>query len=331
MKARKKTGFATFIKWFFIWLMIFMVVMIPGRMLFEKFGGIRIFSGEENLFEQMEPIVDPNSPFFETFNDSERVNVIVMGTHDELTDTIMLGSFDLKNQHVDIISIPRDTYFERPEANSPAARKINAVYRNGRAVGTATAVSQLLMGVPIHYYAVVTFDGVEKIVDSMGGVPMDIPFRMRYDDPTDKPPLRIDIPAGEQVLDGDHAVQFLRFRKSNSGKGYPDGDIGRVKAQQKFIKSAFKESLGLGFPKVAKTVLDNVDSDLTAGMALKIAAKAVGLDASSIETYTVPGEARTKKGTSYWIPDSVGIETMLYEIYSYSKEESEDGKMTQND
>ena len=97
-------------------------------------------------------------------------------------------------------------------------------------------MSDLLLGMPIHYYAMVDYDGVSTIVDSMGGIPMDIPFRMRYNDPYDKPPLHIDIPEGQQILDGEHAVQFLRYRH-----GYPEGDIGRVKAQQAFMKAAFKQ------------------------------------------------------------------------------------------
>jgi hypothetical protein len=80
------------------------------------------------------------------------------------------------------------------------------------------------MGMPIHYYVVVDYDAVKKVVNSMGGVPMDIPFHMYYSDPYDKPPLSIDIPKGHQVLNGDKAVEFLRFRKGAEGyEGYPGG------------------------------------------------------------------------------------------------------------
>ncbi|MDD4583950.1 MAG: LCP family protein [Eubacteriales bacterium] len=306
-----------FIKQLLIWFLIFTAALIPARILLNRVGDVRVFQGTENLMEEMDILVDPNSPFFEAFQDSERVNVLLLGINDGLSDTIMLGSYDMKNQHVDVISIPRDTYYDRPEANSPAARKINAIYRKGTAVGTAEAVSDILMGIPIHYYVVVSYDGIGKIVDSIGGVPVDVPFHMYYKDPTDKPPLYIDIPEGPTIIDSRNVEQYLRFRKGSPGyPSYPEGDIGRVKAQQNFVKSAFKESLGLGLPKVAKTVLKNVDSDLDLAIALKITKKAVGLSGSDIETYLTPGDPGTKNDASYWWVDSQGVEDMLKEIYS---------------
>ena len=173
------------------------------------------------------------------------------------------------------------------------------------------------MGIPINYYAVISYDGIGNIVDAIGGVPMDITFHMHYEDPTDDPPLYIDFPKGHVVLTSKNVQEFLRFRKGSPGyEGYPEGDIGRVKAQQEFMKSAFRESLGFGLPKVAKTVLENVDSDLDLAMALKITAKATGLTKDDIETYLTPGEAGTKNGASYWWPDKDGIKKMLEQIYS---------------
>lgn len=311
----------TFIKQFILWFLIFTVIFVPAKYLFDRIGGIRVFQGNENLMKEMDTLVDPRSPFFEAFQDSQRVNILLLGVNDGLSDTIMLGSYDMKNQHVDVISIPRDTYYDRPEADSPAARKINAIYRNGTAVGTAEAVSDLLMGIPINYYAVVSYKGIGKIVDSIGGVPLEIPFHMYYKDPTDKPPLFIDIPEGPTIIDSSNVEEYLRFRKGSPGyPSYPEGDIGRVKAQQEFVKSAFKESLGFGLPKVAKTVLKNVDSDLNLSMAIKITAKAAGLSGEDIETYLTPGEPGTKNGASYWWVDEEGIEDMLMEIYSIRTE-----------
>jgi LCP family protein required for cell wall assembly len=311
----------TFIKQFILWFLIFTVIFVPAKYFFDRIGGIRVFQGNENLMKEMDTLVDPRSPFFEAFQDSQRVNILLLGVNDGLSDTIMLGSYDMKNQHVDVISIPRDTYYDRPEADSPGAHKINAIYRNGTAVGTAEAVSDLLMGIPINYYAVVSYKGIGKIVDSIGGVPVEIPFHMYYKDPTDKPPLFIDIPEGPTIIDSSNVEEYLRFRKGSPGyPSYPEGDIGRVKAQQEFVKSAFKESLGFGLPKVAKTVLKNVDSDLNLSMAIKITAKAAGLSGENIETYLTPGEPGTKNGASYWWVDEEGIEDMLMEIYSIGTE-----------
>lgn len=313
-------------------LVVITVLMLPLRYVVDQVGGIRIFSGEENLMEQMTPIaVDPNSPFYEAFQSKDRVNVLLLGVNDGMTDTIMLGSYDMKHQHVDVISVPRDTYYER-NGYKGASLKINSIYhgsKNGGAVGTATAISEVLQGMPIHYYVVVDYAGVKNIVDTIEGVQMEIPFRMKYDDPTDKPPLHIDIPAGLQTIDSSNVVEFLRFRHANSGSGYksyPEGDIGRVRMQQEFMKQAFKQSLGFQLPKVAKSVLDNVDSDLGIGIATGIATKATGLTAEDIETYTLPGKSGMIGGLSFWKQDEAATQDMLMQIYSIGDDEEEEAQ-----
>jgi LCP family protein required for cell wall assembly len=314
-----------FLKTFVTGFLIFTVLLVPIQWGLSAVGNIRLFSGSEKLMDDMPLLVDPNSPFFEAFKDKNRVNILVLGVNDGMTDTLMLGSYDLDAKHVDVISIPRDTYYAREGANSAAEKKINSIYSVDKAVGTATAVSDLLMGMPINYYVVVDYDAVKEVVNSMGGVPMNITFHMHYNDPYDKPPLKIDIPEGYQVLNGDKAVEFLRFRKGSGGyAGYPEGDIGRIKAQQEFVKSAFRQALGFSLPKVVKTTLDNVDSDLPLGMATKLAANTVGLDGEDMQTIMIPGKSGTKDGLSYWFPDEEGIEEMLTQIYQTAPEDGEE-------
>lgn len=307
----------TFLKTFVVGFLVFTIVLAPTNYALEKIGGIRLFSGTENLMRDMPYLVDEDSQFVEAFKDKNRVNVLLIGVNGGMTDTLMLGSYDLDDQRVDIISIPRDTYYPREGKNDPASKKINAIYNSDKAVGTAMAVSDVLMGMPINYYAVIKYEGVRKIVDSMGGVPMNITFHMHYNDPYDKPPLKIDIEEGYQILDGDKSIEFLRFRKGSGGyPGYTEGDIGRVKAQQEFVKSAFRQAIGFSFPKVTTTVLNNVDSDISIGMATKIGARAVGLRGEDLNTYMIPGKSGTKNDASYWFPDEAGIEAMLMQIYN---------------
>ncbi len=323
----------TFLKTFIVGLLIFTIVLVPIQWGLSLVGNVRVFSGKENLMKDMPKLVDKNSPFFEAFKDTKRVNVLLIGVNDGMTDTLMLGSYDLDAQHVDVISIPRDTYYPREGADSAAERKINSIYSVHKAVGTAEAVSDILQGMPINYYVVVDYKTVKKVVDSMGGVPMNITFHMHYNDPYDDPPLKIDIPEGYQVLDGDTSVEFLRFRHSNPGSGYPsypEGDIGRIKAQQEFVKSAFRQAIGFSLPKVVKTTLDNVDSDLPLGMATKLAAKAVGLKGDNIQTIMIPGESGTKDGLSYWFADEDKVKDMLTQIYDVQPDTKDGSTDTKN-
>ncbi|MGI6751595.1 MAG: LCP family protein [Anaerovoracaceae bacterium] len=318
--SRAKTNKSSKMKTFIIFFCFTMVLATTGF----TFAGSAIKNvlnapilgtkPQANLMDEMTPLVDPDSPFYEAFKDKKRINLLMVGLNQGLTDTIMVASFDTEQKHVDLISIPRDTYYERKGFNSEAERKINAAYRKD-IKNTAYAVSDVLEGMPIHCYAVVEYKGVATIVDAMGGVPMNIPKPMRYKDPTDKPPLIIDIPAGQQVLDGEHSVQFLRYRS-----GYAEGDIGRVKAQQEFMKSAFRQMLSFDLPKIARTIAKNVESDVTVSMAARIASKAVGMKSDSIETYIMP---YTEQGRAPWYvyPKRKEIREMITKIYSIEGED----------
>ena len=300
-----------FLKYFLVSFLVLTLVLTGVFYGLNKLGGVKLFSSEEDLMSQLPLLVKQDSPFFQAFQNSQRVNVLLIGSNKGMTDTMMLVSYDMNSQHVDLISVPRDTYYPRDGYSDPASMKINAIYNSDGIVGTATAVSTTLLGMPIHYYAMVDYDGVKNIVEAMGGIPMDIPFHMTYNDPYDKPPLHIDIPKGQQVLDGHHAVEFLRYRH-----GYPEGDIGRVRAQQEFMKSAFRQMISMNLPTIMQTIVSNVKSDITLGMATKIATKAIGLNGESITTYLTPGTPHTSNGASYWFVNTEETAKMINEIYS---------------
>jgi LCP family protein required for cell wall assembly len=325
-KRRRKFGFA---KTFLIGFIVFVILLVPSMFGFSKLLAKPIFDGEEILPDEVKVAgLDPNDPGYELFKNAERLNVLLLGLNGQLTDTIMLGSYDMENQWVDVISIPRDTYYERPEAKTAAQRKINAIYGTAGAAGTAAAVRDILGGIPIHYYAVVKFEGVAKVVEAIGGVTVNVPIDMNYDDPYAKPPLHIHVKKGVQTLNGEAAVEFLRFRKNNRsiGGGYPDQDIGRTEAQREFVKAAFKQALGANLPKVAKIVMENVESDLTIGVAGKLAVKAAGLDAENIRGHALEGEGRTVDGASYWFFDEAAAEALVDRIYNPPPEEPEEGE-----
>lgn len=319
----KQSTKPAFIKTFIIFFLALTVAITGGILLITGAGNVAIF-GDDNpeLSEELDTIVDSDSPFFDAFTNANRVNVLCLGVNNNMADTIMLVSFDMDAKHVDLISVPRDTYYYREGHKDLAAHKINAIMPADGAVGMAKAVSETLLGIPINYYMTIKYDGVKEIVDAMGGVPLDVKQDMNYTDPYDKPPLVIDIDKGYQILDGEHAVQYLRFRK-----GYSDADIGRVSAQQEFVKAAFKQALGLDFIKVVKTGFNVVDSDLKLKTCIALATKALGMSSESMTTYTMP---HTLYDQSPWyvIADGEGIEKMLTQIYSIQSETTTDGAVT---
>lgn len=247
--------------------------------------------------------------------ESKVINILLVGLEEKRSDTIMLVSFDRKSGDLDILSIPRDTYFYRSGYENPGDKKINAIYSSVGIKGSMKAVENIL-DIPVHNYVTVDYEAVENVVDIIGGVEVNVPFHMEYEDPYDNPPLKIDIPAGTQVLDGEHALQYLRFRHNNDmTTGYKDGDIGRIKAQQEFVKSAIKKSLSFKLPVVVKETYSHIKTDLSLSDMLLLASDAVNFSTDKLETAILPGRAKIMENLSFYIHDPYQVEDYVKDIY----------------
>lgn len=247
--------------------------------------------------------------------ESKVINILLVGLEEKRSDTIMLVSFDRKSGDLDILSIPRDTYFYRSGYENPGDKKINAIYSSVGIKGSMKAVENIL-DIPVHNYVTVDYEAVENVVDIIGGVEVNVPFHMEYEDPYDNPPLKIDIPAGTQVLDGEHALQYLRFRHNNDmTTGYKDGDIGRIKAQQEFVKSAIKKSLSFKLPVVVKETYSHIKTDLSLSDMLLLASDAVNFSTDKLETAILPGRAKIMENLSFYLHDPSQVEDYVKDIY----------------
>lgn len=209
-----------------------------------------------------------------------RVLILGISTDQEnvdLTDTIMVASYNPNTQKATLLSIPRDTYTGKNPAKATAYEKINALYnRKHRPDETLEAINKIT-GLDIKYYVVVKTEALIKLVDVIGGVTFNVPIDMDYDDPTQD--LHIHLKAGEQKLDGDKAEQLVRFRHSNPDKygrttSYPeeygDNDLGRMRTQREFIMQVVKQTakpenifkIGEILDVAKEYVITNVDFDV---------------------------------------------------------------------
>lgn len=316
MKKNKRK--ITFLKTFLIFLLIGVCLFTGLRFWIKNLGNIQITNPDNNVAD-LTFLINNDSNYSNLYKDSNKINILVLGTNGGLTDTIMLVNYDTETKDVNIISIPRDTYCIDPNNPDANLKKINSIYK-GEVENTARAVSGILCDIPINYYALVDFEGVKNIVNSMGGVPMDIPFHMYYTDPYDNPPLHIDLKKGHQILDGDEAIEFLRFRHGNKGyPSYPMQDLDRVKAQQQFVKSAIKQCISLDITKIVKTGYNNVESNLTLGDSLRLVTSAMGFDSEDIVSCNLPGVPQ-QKSPYYYYPDEEKIEELITDIYSTTEE-----------
>lgn len=215
---------------------------------------------------------------------------LLVGTDkgDGNTDTIMVVSYDTVNQNISIMSIPRDTMINE----SWDIKKINSVYsRTGGSIDALANRVRKLIGFKPDFYVKVDLSMFVQLVDLVGGVEFDVPQDMNYKDPYQD--LYINLKKGVQTLDGDKAMQLVRFRR------YAEGDIKRVQVQQDFMKALIKECLSFNnWGKVKAYIelaLENVQTDLEFGSVVWFAANVLGmneapmLNMSSVYTCTIPG------------------------------------------
>ena len=235
-----------------------------------------------------------------------------------LSDTMMLCKVNFDTGKIDILSIPRDTRVKINGINNKT--KINAAYSNGGSYLAVDTVRDLL-NIDLNYYVAVDYKAVKEIVDAIGGVKIDVPRNMKYSDPTDKPPLNINIKKGLQVLDGEDAIGFLRWRKNNSmTSGYSDGDVGRIKAQQMFMEELIKQTLKpkniLKLPTLIGTYFENVETNIPMNKILQGAKMAKKIDTNNITTEIIPGEGEYIGPTSYYIYDKTKMESLVNTMFS---------------
>ncbi len=207
-------------------------------------------------------------------------------------DAIMLISFDIPSGAIAVMQIPRDTYIEWDGKED----KINSVVLD-RDVYTMRDIIEVTLCVNIDFTALIDLEALEVIVDSVGGVEIDVPFDMKYSDPFQD--LYIDLKAGVQILDGKNATDFIRFRSD-----YADGDLGRVDAQKQFMSSLFKKvtnELNLAQAvTLARGILPMLETDMTLDDAAYFAGKFFSAKERNLTMLTAPGFQLHKTEPEAW-------------------------------
>lgn len=329
-----------FLKIFIVSFSFFFIAMGIGAYSYLKDNDIKL---ENNLgigfYENVEkekvkkikkPETKPRKPkvykdLKQAIEGSERINFLILGLEDVRTDTIILASFCEDTKKINLIHIPRDTYVERKGYKRADQQKINSIYGTSGISALKDTVSGILNEIPIDHYLTIDYKAVENIVDEIGGVKVEVPFKMSYQDPTSNPPITIDIPKGEQLLDGEKALQFLRYRKGIGNKGYKDGDIGRIKAQQEFLGSFIDKAMDNRL-KIVKEGFKHLKTDMGLLTAFAYARKASGMTGANIEIDILPGAPsyksinRTK--LSFYIIDEKGIDELLKRIYNVGDDQN---------
>jgi len=171
------------------------------------------------------------------------------------SDTLMLIRADPVTDSISLLSFPRDLQVEvRCPGQAPFLGKINSAYQECGPQGSLQTVTGLT-GLQINYLITVNFRGFREIVDRLGGVWVDVDRRYFNDRGGPFGYATIDLRPGYQQLTGRRALDFVRYRHS-------DSDLYRVARQQQFVKG-FKTQVQSGFkalalPKVVNAITNNV-------------------------------------------------------------------------
>ena len=170
------------------------------------------------------------------------------------SDTIMLLRADPETKSVSMLSFPRDLLVDiHCPGKAVFQNRINEAYSQCGVQGTVETVRHLT-GLPLNYLVTVNFHGFKQLVANTGGVWLDVD--RRYYNPEGSGYASIDIQPGYQKLNGQDALDFVRYR-------HADSDIYRLARQQLFVQS-FKQALAAQFsptdlPRIIKTVTDSVE------------------------------------------------------------------------
>lgn len=253
-------------------------------------------------------------------DEGEKYNILLLGEDESerLTDVLMIVSCDTKSKTINILQIPRDTY---AEYTSSSYRKINAARD---VLGGGNYLADFLtahLGISIDGYISVDLDVIAEAVDVLGGVEIDVPMNMTYKDPYQN--LNIEIKKGKQLLDGEKAKQFVRYRE-----GYVRGDLGRLDAQKLFVSAFFnrlsqKNDVFTAIQLVSK-VFPKTDSNIPLIECVEIISKIGIPDVSDIKFMTLPGgDIQGSSGAWYYVMNRTSSYKIIREYFNPDLSETE--------
>jgi len=261
----------------------------------------------------------------------ENLIIALMGKDDVegmgRSDTLILVNVKYDQKKINMLSIPRDSRVPIKRVNSKGKSyfkfsKINHALRWGGVDLTKDTVERYL-GVNVDYHLIISYGLFVELIDFMGGIPLEVEKRMYYVDRAGG--LTIDLRKGYQILDGNRALQYVRFRHDRHG------DIGRITRQQKFIKAAVahvkKPEVFMMLVRHAPELLKHISTDLPLDMVPPLLYRFKDMNIKDIQVKTLPGTEKTlpvvegsKKMSSYYVSSESQVEKTVNDWFLQIKD-----------
>ena len=216
---------------------------------------------------------------------------------------------DGQKKTISQLSIPRDALVDIPGYGRD---KINAAYAWGGPALTIKTVEQLT-GLPIHHYVELNFAGFPSIVDSLGGVDIDVPKTIDSQYPSGLDWTEVHFDAGPQHMSGDRALVFVRVR-------YSDDDFQRMGRQQLFME-ALQKKINSPFnlarmPLLAPGMVDNITTDLSTNDLMRLGWIKLRTSADGNRKFVLAGSGEDIGGVSYVVLDEDATRATIRDFLS---------------
>ncbi|NLJ98225.1 MAG: LCP family protein [Tissierellia bacterium] len=319
---RKNKKRRRFRRVFFISLIIFAAIFVYGYNILNKMDSADISKDDTEL-----GITD------ESADSKDVVNIALFGLDRRDTsgggrsDSVMIASLDKKHKKIKLTSLMRDTYIDIPGRGMD---KLNHAYSFGGPELAIRTINQNF-NMNIREFATVDFFGLEKIIDVMGGVEIDVKSNeVKYINTGVKEMDRLDNSSsplvqqeGTQLLTGRQAVSYSRIRKTGNG------DYERTERQRVVLEQVLKRGMNAGitkYPALLNAMLPYVETSLSKPEILSLGTSVLTSGIRDIDQYRIPADGYVKNqtinGVSYVVPQSLEDNVMLLNKFIYEDEKN---------
>ena len=230
------------------------------------------------------------------------------GDSNSRSDALLVATLNNKEKSVKLVSIPRDSYVYVPGRGRND--KITHAHAFGGVPGTIETVEGML-DIPIDYYVKMNFNAFIEVVDALGGIEAEVPYKLTELDENDKRTVHLE--PGMQQLNGKHALALARTRKL-------DNDIERGKRQQMLLKSIMRQATSIKsvtkYGDLIDAVGDNMKTNMTFSEMKSFFEYAKG-GMPDVETINISGMDDMSTGVYYWLPDEEGLEQLKFDLQNH--------------
>jgi LCP family protein required for cell wall assembly len=279
----------------------------------------------------------PKNEIYPELENKDRVNILFLGIDQRpgevaacRTDTMILVSVNPADMSASLLSIPRDLWVPIPP-NGREGRINTAHYWGeiehypGGGPALAKHTVRYNLGVPVHYYVRLNFTGFQQIIDSIGGIDVDVPVTIdddKYPSP-DNGYQHLHIEAGRNHFDGEMALKYARTRR-----GTGDGDFTRMQRQQQVILAVRDRVLSLPnlpqlivqLPQLARNLGESLETDVPPDTMFKLAKWAQQIDGENIRMESldrrVTTDRKTEDGQSVLIYDRERARPIIESLFN---------------